>query len=62
MNEAADNRPWQRSSSCSDSACVEVDTSLDVVRLRNSKEPGRVVEFDPAEWKAFLDGVRRGEF
>ena len=35
----------------------------DQVAVRDSKDPsGPVLVFTPHEWRAFLDGVRDGEF
>jgi hypothetical protein len=44
--------------------CVEV-TGLTggLIRVRDSKRPrGAVLGFTPAEWDAFVGGVRNGEF
>lgn len=48
-----------------DDNCVEVDTANapQVIRVRDSKDPeGPVLEFDEEEWKAFIEGVKNGEF
>jgi Domain of unknown function (DUF397) len=44
--------------------CVEVaGLSANRIRIRDSKHPGRaVLNFTPAEWDAFIGGVRNGEF
>jgi hypothetical protein len=43
--------------------CVEVATQPDVVGVRDSKDrSGPALGFAPAEWKAFVDGVKGGEF
>jgi predicted secreted Zn-dependent protease len=44
-------------------ACVEVATNLPgVAAVRDSKNPdGAVLTFSPAEWAAFIAGVRDGE-
>ena len=69
---------WRRSSRCGESGqcvevawhractsashCVEVARS-DRVMMRDSKDPdGGVLAFDPADWEAFLAGLRAGEF
>lgn len=46
------------------SNCVEVrGLSGDVIQVRDSKQPrGPVLGFTPAEWDAFVGGVRNGEF
>jgi hypothetical protein len=54
---------WRKSTFCSNSSCVEVafiDTS---VALRDSKnQDGPVLIFSKAEWTAFINGARNGEF
>jgi len=44
--------------------CVEVaGLAGGVIRVRHSKNPrGGVLNFTPAEWDAFIGGVRLGEF
>jgi hypothetical protein len=44
--------------------CVEVAANLPgIVALRDTKDPeGATLVFTHAEWRAFLDGVRNGEF
>jgi hypothetical protein len=54
---------WRKSSYSSDGACVETATTPGHVLVRDSKDrDGRVLTFTFAEWKAFLQGVRGGEF
>jgi Domain of unknown function (DUF397) len=56
---------WRRSSACTgaDSTCVEVAVGTDVVAVRDSKDAGGpALRFTAAEWRAFLAGVRAGEF
>jgi hypothetical protein len=56
---------WRRSSACTgaDSTCVEVAVGTEAVAVRDSKDAaGPVLRFTPAEWRAFLAGVRAGEF
>ena len=56
---------WIKSSlSFSNSNCVEVaDLSDGRVGVRHSKDSeGPVLRFTPDEWRAFLGGVRNGEF
>lgn len=45
-------------------ACVEVADNLpDLVAVRDSKDrSGPVLTFSPAEWRAFVDGVKADEF
>ncbi|HEY8527942.1 MAG TPA: DUF397 domain-containing protein [Acidimicrobiales bacterium] len=57
---------WRTSSrSSGGDNCVEVAFAADgTVGVRDSKQQGDgpVLEFTPAEWEAFLGGVREGEF
>ena len=55
---------WRKSTYSSDGACVEVAAlGPDQVGVRDSKDPhGPTLWFTPAEWQAFLAGVRDGEF
>jgi hypothetical protein len=56
---------WVKSSlSFSNGNCVEVASLADSeIGVRNSRDAeGAVLRFTPAEWHAFLGGVRNGEF
>jgi hypothetical protein len=54
--------PWRKPSLCAAGECVEVATSAGEILVRSSTSPGRVLNFTSDEWRAFVDGVRRGEF
>ena len=56
---------WRHSSYSqgADATCVEVAVDDRGVRVRDSGDPhGPVLRFDLDEWRAFLLGVRAGEF
>ena len=56
---------WAKSSlSYANGSCVEVaGLSGNLIQVRNSRDAnGVILGFTPAEWDAFLGGVRRGEF
>jgi hypothetical protein len=53
---------WRRTRDCADAACVEVLDAGHEVHVRNSTLPDAAVRFTPAEWRAFLNGVKRGDF
>jgi hypothetical protein len=54
---------WRKSTSCSSNSCVEVGILDSRIVLRNSQDDeGTVLMFTVAEWTAFLDGARQGEF
>jgi Domain of unknown function (DUF397) len=51
------------SASNGSSACVEVRFVGDGVGVRNSRHPyGPTLRFTLDEWRAFVEGVRAGEF
>jgi Domain of unknown function (DUF397) len=51
------------SASCGNTECVEVARLPDGgMAMRNSGHPGTVLRYTAAEWDAFMDGVRKGEF
>ena len=76
MEAAGGPAGWRRSRHCAEcSACVEVTVTTDTSRwphkagaaklylMRDSNRPdGPVLAFTPAEWEAFVLGVRDGEF
>jgi Domain of unknown function (DUF397) len=56
---------WRKATkSGNNGACVEVRSARDGgAQVRDSKDPGgAVLTFTAAEWDAFLDGARLGEF
>jgi hypothetical protein len=55
---------WQKAAgSVNAGACVEVAPAVGMVAVRDSKNPnGAVLFYTPEEWRAFLDGVKSGEF
>ena len=54
---------WHKSSHSSNNGCVEVAHGDDRVAVRDSKDPsGPVLVFTLHEWRAFVTGVRDGEF
>jgi hypothetical protein len=63
MTEPHRTLSWYRSSTCSDIACAEIASDGNEIYLRDSKSPdGAVLRFTRAEWEAFRDGVRIGDF
>lgn len=56
---------WRKSTRSNGSGnCVEVAENLpDIVAVRDSKNPtGPALVFQPAEWAAFVAGVKGGQF
>jgi hypothetical protein len=59
----ADASGWHKSSRSGSGGCVEVLLTAESIAVRHSKAPadGQLV-FTPKEWRAFVEGVRLGEF
>ncbi|MFI2290181.1 DUF397 domain-containing protein [Streptomyces niveus] len=54
---------WQKSSfSTGNTNCVELAASGDAILLRESDAPHEVVVTSPVKLRAFLAGVKAGEF
>lgn len=55
---------WVKSTrSGNNGQCVEVCDTGNQVSIRDSKDPdGPTLSFTPAEWEAFADGIKDGEF
>lgn len=56
---------WRKSSRSSNNGgqCVEVAVLPDAVAVRDSKHrDSAILLFTPAEWDAFITGVKDGEF
>lgn len=55
---------WRKArSSMGGGACVELAPVGGLVAIRDSKDPfGPVLRYTAAEWNAFLDGAKKGEF
>lgn len=53
---------WLRSSLCGAGNCVEVASLGDGVAVRDSKGGTDLLVFTADEWRAFVGGVKIGEF
>jgi hypothetical protein len=54
---------WRKSTFSGLNGCVEVALVAGRLAVRDSKDPqGPVLLFTPDEWRAFVGGVRNGEF
>lgn len=54
---------WRKSTYSSINGCVEVAFVEDRVAVRDSKNrQGPALVFTPVEWRAFIDGIRDGQF
>jgi Domain of unknown function (DUF397) len=58
------NLVWRKAqSSMGNGACLEVARMAGIVAVRDSKDPnGAVLTCSATEWRAFLDGAKKGEF
>lgn len=57
------NSTWRISSFCESGACVGVARQGEQVLVRNTNVPeAPVARFTKQEWKAFIAGVKTGEF
>lgn len=63
MTKSANIPQWRRSNRCGNSTCIEVAKMDDHYLIRDSKNPDAApLIFTPAEWDAFVAGVRDGDF
>jgi hypothetical protein len=66
MSQTNNSRAWRKSSYSQGGAeCVEIAIDAAGQRhIRDSKQHGAgpILEFTPAEWTAFVRGVKDGEF
>ena len=60
----SDATEWVKASaSDSGGQCVEMRRGNGWIEIRDSKDPaGPVLRFDPAEFAAWIDGAKAGEF
>lgn len=59
----AQSTGWYKSSRSGTGNCVEVLMTEQAIAVRDSKAPAEgQLRFTQAEWRAFVDGVRLGEF
>lgn len=57
------NEVWRTSTRSQDTNCVEVAYRAGEVRVRDTKNRAvGMVAVTPQDWRAFVDGVKAGEF
>jgi hypothetical protein len=58
------NLAWQKAqSSTVNGQCIEIASTADKIAIRDSKDPnGPILVYTLAEFSAFLEGARNGEF
>lgn len=59
-----DRLAWRKAdSSTANGQCVEIASAAGNIAIRDSKDPdGPILVYTHSEFRAFLDGVRNGEF
>jgi hypothetical protein len=53
---------WSKASFCFNGECVEVAEHEGAILVRNSGNPGVILQFTASEWLVFTQGLRAGEF
>ena len=53
---------FKSASMCGVGACAEAAVSNDKVLMRDSENHNVVLSFTPDKWRAFIEGVKAGEF
>ena len=63
IDQAAHGLAWRKARiSAGNGACVEAAPLNGMVAVRDSKNPaGPILTYTAAEWRAFLDGAKKGE-
>lgn len=57
------NEVWRTSTRSQDTNCVEVAYSGGAVLIRDTKDrAAAMVSVAPEDWRAFVDGIKAGEF
>lgn len=52
---------FKKSSKCGNATCVAVEIT-DIVSVKNTTDPERVIVFTLDEWRAFIEGAKNNEF
>ena len=54
---------WQKSAFSGEGAsCVEIAAADDVIHIRESDQPHETITTTPTKLKAFIQGIKAGEF
>lgn len=63
MPEPTVVKAWYNASANDGSSCFDTQFLSDgVVQVRNSRNPGVVIDFTPEEWAAMIAGAKAGKF
>jgi hypothetical protein len=54
---------WRVARRCNGGECIQIASMGDHILFGDSKDPsGPVLKYSYEEWKAFAEGIRRGDF
>lgn len=54
---------WRVAQRCNGGECIRIAANGDMVLIGDSKNPdGPVLSYSAAEWQAFVEGIRHGDF
>ena len=60
---SSDGLVWRVARSCDVGNCVRVAARDESIVIGDTKHPdGPVLSYDRAEWMAFMEGIRQGDF
>lgn len=64
MEDKWKSAKWRKSVISDTGGCVEVAFASGTIGVRDTKANGAgpILEFNEREWRAFVEGARRGEF
>lgn len=64
MENMWESAKWRKSVISDTGGCVEVAFACGAIGVRDTKAKGAgaILEFNEREWRAFIEGARRGEF
>jgi hypothetical protein len=60
--QAATQTTWRKSTFCASGECVEVAQHNGMIVLRDAEQPRGNVRYTAEEWRAFVRGIKAGEF
>jgi Domain of unknown function (DUF397) len=54
---------WRQSSLCGSGACLEVAEDLELIHIRDAKDPaGPHLTISPPVWRSFIHGIKTGRY
>ena len=61
-SESMKQLSWRTAYQCNGGACIRVAADGDAVMIGSSQPNGPVLSYSRAEWTAFVEGIRQGDF